>query len=278
MDLTLGHFEWSAPDDVKCTCGRPDNKHTAECRLQDREAWAQANPSLGYTITEDAIASALSTDPEPIFRTEVLCQHVPDLRPEWAVIPEAKWRALADEHSELVGRPSFAIHVAMDRSWAAIAVVGKRADGLLHVEIVDYRMGTQWVPDRAKQLDERWSPCAWVVDAGGPAGSLIADLEAKGLDITKPSARDVAAAYGQFVDAVMPEEGEPTLRYIPHPALDVAAAGAATRSLTTAKAWDAVAATTESSPLIAATNAAWGFATKGHIEEPPPVMPFAVYA
>ncbi|HEX4818504.1 MAG TPA: hypothetical protein VFV66_37680, partial [Nonomuraea sp.] len=28
MDPTLGHFEWSAPDDVKCTCGRPDNKHT----------------------------------------------------------------------------------------------------------------------------------------------------------------------------------------------------------------------------------------------------------
>lgn len=278
VDPAFGYFEWSAPDEVKCTCGRPDNKHTADCRLQDREAWAQANPSLGYTIAEDAIASALSTDPEPIFRTEVLCQHVPDLRPEWVVIPEAKWRALADEQSELIGRPSFAIHVAMDRSWAAVAVVGAREDGLLHVEIVDYRMGTQWVPDRAKQLDERWNPCAWVVDAGGPAGSLIADLEAKGLDITKPSARDVAAAYGQFVDAVMPEEGEPTLRYMPHPALDVAVAGAATRSLTTAKAWDAVGATTESSPLIAATNAAWGFATKGHIEEEPAVPPFAVWA
>ncbi|HEX4816691.1 MAG TPA: hypothetical protein VFV66_28450, partial [Nonomuraea sp.] len=205
--------------------------------------------------------------------------HVPDLRPEWAVIPEAKWRALADDEirdasgevihpgSEAVGKVAFAIHVAMDRSWAAIAVAGQRSDGLLHVELIDYRMGTQWVPMRAKQLQDRWDPCDWVVDAGGPAGSLIADLTAKGLDVTTPSARDVAAAYGQFVDAVMPEEGEPTLRYITHPALDVAVAGAATRSLTTAKAWDAVTATTESSPLIAVTNAAWGFATKGHIVE-----------
>jgi hypothetical protein len=277
-DPTLGYFEWSAPDDVRCTCGRPDNKHTMDCRLQDRQAWAQANPSLGYTITEEAIASALSTDPEPIFRTEVLCQHVPDLRPEWTVIPEDKWRALAHEGSQVVDKVAFAIHVAMDRSWAAIAVAGRRADGLLHVEITDYRLGTAWVPARAAQLQERWSPCAWVVDAGGPAGSLIADLEAKGLEITKPSARDVTAAFGQFVDAVMPEDGEPTLRYIPHPALDVAVAGAATRSLTTAKAWDAVGATSDISPLIAVTLAAWGFATKGQIEEPPPVMPFAVYA
>ncbi|MER7063915.1 hypothetical protein, partial [Streptomyces albidoflavus] len=146
VDLTLGHFEWSAPDDVKCTCGRPDGKHLAECRLQDRTAWAQANPSLGYTITEEAIASALSTDPEPIFRTEVLCQHVPDLAPEWSVISQSAWMTVANPASQIVGSVAFALDVAPDREYSAIAVAGRRADGLLHVEItgravLDHRPG-----------------------------------------------------------------------------------------------------------------------------------------
>ena len=45
----LAIFEWSA---------RPG------CSLTDRDEWAQSNPSLGYTITEKTIASALRVDPE----------------------------------------------------------------------------------------------------------------------------------------------------------------------------------------------------------------------
>ncbi|MEV0616183.1 terminase family protein [Nonomuraea sp. NPDC050404] len=260
---TVAYFEWSAPDGADPA---------------DPATWWGCMPALGHTVTESAVRADFESMKLPEFR-RAYCNQWPDTSPDlWLVVPEEKWRPLADEHSQMVSRVAFAIHVALDRSWAAIAVAGRRADGLLHVELVDYRLGTNWVPERAKQLRDRWNPCATVVDAGSAAGSLIADLEAVGLDITKPSARDVAAAYGQFVDAVAPKEGEPTLRYVPHPALDVALAGAATRLLSDAKAWDARAATSESSPLIAVTNAAWGYVTKGHIEEPPPVMPFAVYA
>jgi hypothetical protein len=58
-DDSVAIFEWSAPPG---------------CDIRDRDGWAQANPSLGYTITERTIASACRTDPEWIFRTEVLCQ------------------------------------------------------------------------------------------------------------------------------------------------------------------------------------------------------------
>jgi hypothetical protein len=54
-------FEWSGADD---------------CDLDDRQAWAQANPSLGRTISEESVAAARRTDPEWVFRTEVLCQRV----------------------------------------------------------------------------------------------------------------------------------------------------------------------------------------------------------
>ncbi|POH62208.1 terminase, partial [Cryobacterium zongtaii] len=56
---SLGIFEWSAPPG---------------CAINDRNGWAQANPSLGYTIREKELASAARTDPEWVFRTECLCQ------------------------------------------------------------------------------------------------------------------------------------------------------------------------------------------------------------
>lgn len=259
---SVAYIEWSAPDDAD---------------PGDPATWAACMPALGHTVSVEAIRADFESMKLPEFRRAYLNQW-PDATPDqWRVITEEQWRSLADEQSELVGRPSFAIHVARDRSWAAIGVAGLRADGLMHIELVDYRLGTQWVVDRAVQLRDRWKPCAIVVDAATAAGSLIADLEAKGLEIVKPSAKDVAHAHGQFMDGVAPKEGEPTVRYIPHPALDVALAGAADRPLSDAKAWDAKAATTESSPLIAVTEALWGFATRGHIETEI-VEPFAVWS
>lgn len=133
FDASFGHFEWSAPDDVKCTCAdRKDKPHDGDCRLRDRTAWAAANPSLGYTITEQAIESSLATDPETVFRTEVLCQHVHDL--DEGIISPAQWVAVGDASSRRA--PDSAVAVAVDisplRDWAAICAYGERADGLGH--------------------------------------------------------------------------------------------------------------------------------------------------
>ncbi|MBX6382175.1 MAG: terminase [Microbispora sp.] len=257
------YFEWSAPNDAD---------------PGDPATWRACMPALGYTVTEAAVRAEFETMKLSEFRRAYLNQWQDDVPNEWQVIPEATWRACADVRSEIAGRVAFAIHVAPDRSWAAIAVAGRRADGLLHVEVVDYRPGTKWVPERASQLVERWDPAALVVDAGSPAGSLIADLEAAGLEVTKPSSRDVGHAWGQFVDAVMPTEGDATLRYLPHPALDAAVAGSVTRRLGDAKAWDARAAGVDISPLVAVTLALWGYLTHGQVErEEAPVEPWVMW-
>jgi hypothetical protein len=271
LDETLGLFEWSAPHEVKCTCGRPDGGHTLDCRLQDRAAWAQANPSLGYTVTEEALASALATDPEPIFRTECLCQHVPDLTPEWSVIPQGAWVAVADPASEIVGPMAFALDVAPDREYAAIAVAGRRADGLLHVEItgrsvLDHRPGTDWVMARAAELVKVWKPVAFVVDPSSPAGSLITKLEDAGVTVTSTSAREHAQACGQIYDAVVkprdaPDDWVSRLRHLDQAPLSAALAGAEKRTLGDAWAWARRGVSVDISPLVAATLALWGFET-----------------
>ena len=75
---TLGIFEWSAPDG---------------CDINDPDGWVAANPALGHLIPVEAIRSSLETDPEDVFRTEVLCQWVTAVDP---AIPAAVWASLAD--------------------------------------------------------------------------------------------------------------------------------------------------------------------------------------
>jgi phage terminase large subunit-like protein len=65
---TFGYYEYSAPQ---------------YCKLDDRAGWAMANPSLNYTITEEAIEEALSTSPVETFRTESLTQWIDSLQSPW---------------------------------------------------------------------------------------------------------------------------------------------------------------------------------------------------
>ena len=125
-----------------------------------------------------------------------------DLANAWPVISEAAWTALADPASQITGPAAFAVAVdGREGRRGAIGVAGRRADGLLHAELADYRPGTSWIVPR---LTEMWRKHGGivVVDAAGYEGSLIAPLEAAGVPVTKPAARDVAAAFGQFCDAV----------------------------------------------------------------------------
>jgi len=65
---SFGYYEYSAPQ---------------YCKIDDRNAWAMANPALGYTITEEAIEEAIATSPIENTRTETLCQWIDSLSSPW---------------------------------------------------------------------------------------------------------------------------------------------------------------------------------------------------
>lgn len=271
-DLTLGLQEWSVPDDVDCTCGRVNSQHAARCRLQDRDLWAVANPALGYTITEGALASALATDPTEVFLTECLCKRVPKLAP--AVITGPVWQLRGG--LEVADRPAGAVAFALDAAWpdaeqAAIAVAGRRGDELL-VQVVDHRPGTGWLVDRVVELRDRHRPCAIVLDPASPAAREKAALEAAGVELVLPTTREVAQAAGALYTAVTGDE--PSLRHYGQPELDAAVAGAKKRPLGDAWTW-ARQGSADISPLVAVTLAAWGHTTRGHLTETKPLVAFA---
>jgi len=183
---SLAIFEWSAFDG---------------CDLDDPAGWAQANPALGHTVSEAAIRSALDTDPEDTFRTEVLCQSV---LTTGAAFPAGLWGTLADldaaqpATTEVV---SFALDVPADQSSASVAVCWQRPDGAVGVSLAEHRPGVDWVVARLAGLCHRWRARV-VVETGGTAGFLIAPAERAGVPVTGVSRQFYVDACGALDAAV----------------------------------------------------------------------------
>jgi len=251
-DDTLGIFEWSA--------------HPG-CSIWDRDGWAQSNPSLGYGgITERTLASDAASDPEWVFRTEVLCQWF-----DGAVdgpFPPGAWQQGIDDTSKLAKRSKVTacIDVSWDRSLAHVAFAGRRKDGRIHVEIVASRAGTDWVvPWLASKDRTRQYMAVTYQERGAPVSSLSTALADSGLPVVTWSGTELARGTGQFYDLVRRVIGtdadhgwsDPVLMHRSQPLLDVPAATAVTKPMGDAWLWDRAKSPVDVAPLIAATGAVW---------------------
>ncbi|MBA2951596.1 terminase [Streptomyces himalayensis] len=269
-DPSLAYFEWSVDAHVS-ECGSACTEHDD---ADDPAAWARANPALGIRISREHIRNErASLGSGGIFERERLGVGVypSDTADTWQVIGEDAWRALAAAESAPGDPVAFSIDMTPERSHAAICVAGEWRGGT-HVEVVDHRPGTGWILDRAEELHKKWKPRCWVVDAGGPAGSLIPDLaERLGVEIVSPKAREVAAACGQFYDAVT----EQTMSHLDQAPLASALAGAQKRPLGDAWAWARRIVSVDISPLVAVTLAKWGLGAE--VDEEEEVEPWVAF-
>jgi Terminase large subunit, T4likevirus-type, N-terminal len=241
----VAYFEWSAPDDWV---------------VSDRETWRAAMPALGLTIDEETVAADFATMDQGEFARAYLNRWAPKGVPVFAF---GQWLACLDAASAAQGSLAFAIDVAPDRSTASIAAAGGRADGRVHVELVDRRDGTDWVVSRMGELVDRWRPVAVVVDPGAPAGSLVTGLSLARVPLLLCNGRQYGQACGAFYDDVIAGR----LAHRGQPALDDAVAGGRKRPLGDAWAWARIPEAADPAPLIAATLARWGWSTA------PPVGP-----
>ena len=274
---TLGLFEWSAPPG---------------CDKRDRDGWAQANPSVGWNpgFTERTIASACKTDPEWVFRTEVLCQ--------WSEgtltgpFPPGAWdkgknalETLPDgtqrvrEEDRIVGPVKAGIDQSHDRSMTYVAFAGHRADGIAHVEIVAARTGSAWVKDYL--MDDRRRDRIQAVagqSRGAPISPLMEELAADEeftIPVIEWAGSDLTAGWADVFDSVR----DGTVRHNPQPMLDVAAATAVIKVFSGgASVPDHKASPAEVAPLMAFTAAKWLLGQREVVPPPPPPKPEAVRA
>jgi hypothetical protein len=154
---SIGIFEWSAEDG---------------CELDDPAGWRQANPGLGYTVSEAAIRTSLGTDPPEVFRTEVLCQRVEHID---GAISGTSWRACADPAGNLEAhktRIAACVDVAPDGAHVTLAVAAKLPDGRVRAEIAAAWPSTSAARNELPALLDKIQPVTLAWYPSGPAAAL----------------------------------------------------------------------------------------------------------
>jgi len=243
-DKGLAYLEWSAPGEIDAL----------DAVLDDPKAWQQANPALGIRIAKTHVAAERRAMDARTFAVERLgigdwpADHEAD-----APIDFAAWHALTDNDSEMEDPICLAFDVVPSRERAVIMAAGKRRDGLLHLEKVDQRRGTGWLPERIAELARSHALASISCDPASPAAALIRPLENLGLTVELIAAREYAQACGALFDLVE-EKG---LRHLGQDELSVAVKNASTRPLGDAWAWSRRASSGDISPLVAGTIALW---------------------
>jgi hypothetical protein len=212
-------------------------------------------PALGHTVTEKVIRADHDAMEPGEFARAYLNRRASGGRP---VIDPTSWAACRDSRSQLSGLPCFSLDVTPDRGAASIGVAGWRGDGRRHLEVVEHRPNTDWCVGRLADLQRRWQPWPTIIDPGSPAGALLVDLAAAGVQTETVTAREYAQACGQFFDAVV----EGRVRHLEQPVFNLAVFAARKRPLGDAWAW-ARKTGGDISPLVAVTLAHYGLVKAG---------------
>jgi len=118
---SFGFYEYSAPQ---------------YCKIDDRNAWAMANPALGYTVSEEAIEEAIATSPIENTRTETLCQWIDSLSSPW---PHGVLEDTSDSTLEMsVGAYTvFAFDVSPSRRNGSLVAGQLLPDGRIGIGILE---------------------------------------------------------------------------------------------------------------------------------------------
>lgn len=257
--------------------------------LDDPGNWFAALPSLrSGRIREENVQTMRDVLPTDAgFAREILGIWPPGMGKAFRIIPETDWLDAKDEDSQIAGPFVLSAAVSVDRARSAIAAVGEREDGLLHMEItstplrMDNRNGAGWVIPRIVEICGRRKPSLIVLDEFGPTGSLIAPLKraledefgVEAPEVMGLGTAAVARAWGTFYDGISgPDRAGRNLRHIGQPELTAGIAGADVRSLGDGKAWDRRSPSVDITTVVACTHGVYGWTLR-----PPDDAPFNVW-
>lgn len=234
----LAYHEWSAEDDVD---------------LDDQQAWRASNPSLGIRLQLSVVEDERAAMDDDTFARERL--GIWNAGASNAPIDPQSWAAVADTDSQIVGPVSVAIDVAPDNRTGSVAVAGRRADGRVHVELVDNRAGAGWIVDFVKAMQRKNALRVVRVQGGNaPSAPLIEPLTDAGLPVKVTGPNDAGTACASLYSSVM----DRSLRHLDQPVVNSALADARKRALGTEGlwVWNRKNTTVDITPVIALTLAA----------------------
>ncbi len=157
-------------------------------------------PALGRTATVDAVrADFLSMDLHEFERAYLNRWTTVKGDP---VIPIELWDKQTRKYSSADIPVVLAVDVTPDRSAATIAAAGHYGDKTF-VEVVKHQNGVAWVVPAIKALLKTNEVRGLVVDALGPAGAMLTDLQDLHVDVKHTTSQELARACATLYDAVL---------------------------------------------------------------------------
>lgn len=240
---------------VECSAD-PHVGQTGGPSLDDMHQVAIANPSYPHRTPEISVKrlrEQLTSDDS--WRREGLGVWDPPDDASGAGIPPASWASCADPDSRRAGQITVGIDMPPDRSRVNLAIIADREDGAVHGELIESRQGVAWLVARCVELNAKHKPATFVIDAGSPAGNLIADLAQAGIPLHQVIPAEYARACGTLHDLVIGEG----FAHIDQHVLNVAVGNAKAHTLSRGQwVWRPRDTSIPISPLIALTNALAG--------------------
>lgn len=241
----LAYYEWSTEDDVDPL---------------DRDGWYEANPSLGYRISEEFVQDEYDTLVGETGNDEGFKRERLGI---WAklggggIIPQKPWAESAGDALTIEtdtreqGRVAFAVDIPRSRDSASIVMAGELSDGRTSIVLIDRRVGTDWVAERLAELKTQYNPVAIVIDELAATGTLLGELRRLRIRVWPVKYREYMRACGALFDAI----SQLKIAHTSQQELNDAVAGAGRKDgESTLWKW-AASSSVDISPLVAATLA-----------------------
>jgi phage terminase large subunit-like protein len=187
---TLGWYEYSAPP---------------HCKVDDRNAWAMANPSLGKLIDEETLEEAVATNPINNTRTEMLCQWVDSMTSPFTTQMVTD---TSDSNLQITlgGNIAFAIDVSPSkRSGALVAAKLNQATGKIEIGLLQLWTSDVAIDDLKMAADvhawaQKFKPRVIMYDKYATA-SIAQRLQQSGQKLEDCSGQSFYQACGELLDA-----------------------------------------------------------------------------
>lgn len=191
------YVEWCVPGSLSDPgCLDPECMHepgAPGCRLDDEALWAQSNPAVAAgRITLDYLRSERAALPPGEFARERLGWWED---PAEDAVDLTAWAASGDPLSTPLPRPvRLGVAVSPKGRTAAVVAAGRRADGLWHVELLEHRPGTEWLPAYLAAKSTELQVPVHVQGGQTPSAAVIKTLEAARVRLVKVGLSEFAAA------------------------------------------------------------------------------------
>ncbi len=204
--------------------------------VNDRESWFTTNPALGGRLQVREVERELKLmSPEGFARERLGWWGLGHVEQVEALVSPRRWRDLTDPTAVMSKVRAFSVEITPDRKSAGIVAAGPVDEARTAVEVLPWcsdleapqPSGVAWLLGRCQELNASHGPAPWIIDAGGPAGSLIAPLQQAGVQVVIIGLKEVTAATSAFVDAV----SAGAIVHGPQDELDNAVKGAVKRPL-----------------------------------------------